>query len=150
VEIDWEAAIGALDVGLVLREGVVGKREKRLVAVQARLQRITASHDLSRVLESAAIAEARQLGGIATDDDLPARHLPGWLHWYRFQALPGGQDGEDLQSAQLLSAGSSRGSGSEGHASWLGLETMMTSLMLSIPRSAIAVVSCSWTEADSS
>jgi hypothetical protein len=53
------------------------------------------------VLGPRALADARRLAGILEDDDgdLQARHALGWLHWYRYQALPQGQDRQDLDAA---------------------------------------------------
>jgi tetratricopeptide (TPR) repeat protein len=79
----------------------VGEREKLLAAVQARFERVAVHQDPSLVLEPDAITEARRLSEIVADhdEDLQARSLLGWLHWYRYLALPEGEDGEDLQAA---------------------------------------------------
>jgi tetratricopeptide (TPR) repeat protein len=79
-------------------------REERLAAVQARLEQVAATRDLSPVLEPGALIEARRLTQIVEDDDgdLGARHLLGWLHWYRFNALPQGQGRQDLEAAVAM------------------------------------------------
>ncbi|WP_205718515.1 CHAT domain-containing protein [Actinomadura sp. WMMA1423] len=53
------------------------------------------------MLEDAALTEAQQLTATLNDDevDLEASYLLGWLHWYRYQALPEGRDREDFESA---------------------------------------------------
>ncbi|MCY9785159.1 CHAT domain-containing protein [Nocardiopsis sp. EMB25] len=69
-------------------------------AVEHRLQRVQDLEELAPVLEPRAVQEARQLIALARDnDDLQARFLLGLLHWYRYLALPVGQDREDLQTA---------------------------------------------------
>ena len=63
----------------------MGVREGRLAAVQARLERVAATRDLSPVLEPDALVEAQRLLEVAGDeaDGLQAINLVGWLHWYR-------------------------------------------------------------------
>ena len=77
------------------------QREQWMAAVQARLERVTTTHDLHPVLEETALYEARELSRTITDDpgSLPAMYILGWLHWYRYQALPEGHDQQDLQAA---------------------------------------------------
>ena len=72
---------------------LMGERDRWMMAVQARLERVITAQDLSPVLEKTAITEARELARTLTDDpgSLPAMYLLGWLHWYRYQALPEGQ-----------------------------------------------------------
>jgi Tetratricopeptide repeat len=79
----------------------MGERERWMMAVQGRLERVAAAQALSPVLEETALDEARELTRTLTDDhgSLPARYLLGWLHWYRYQALPEGHDQQDLQTA---------------------------------------------------
>ena len=69
---------------------LMGEREQWILSVQKRLQRVTATGDLSLVLEDSALTEADNLLRTLTDDnaDLPAMWLLGWLRWYRCQALP--------------------------------------------------------------
>lgn len=75
-------------------------RADLLAAIKARLERVAATHDPSPVLEREALGEARQLAEMIHDRvDLEALYLLGWLHWYRYQALPAGQDRPDLQAA---------------------------------------------------
>jgi tetratricopeptide (TPR) repeat protein len=79
----------------------MGPREQRLAAVAARLEQVAAAQDLSPVLEPGALTEARRLTEILRDDDgdMQTRYVLGWLHWYRYQALPEGQDRQDLNAA---------------------------------------------------
>ncbi|MGQ4380273.1 CHAT domain-containing protein [Streptomyces sp. SAS_267] len=66
-------------------------------AVAARLERVSETESLAPVLEPMALVEARELTALILDDerDLDARFLLGWLHWYRYHALPKGQDHDD-------------------------------------------------------
>jgi tetratricopeptide (TPR) repeat protein len=81
----------------------VGVREERLSALLARLEGVTATGDLSPVLESAALNEARQLMEVAGGaHDLEALFAVGWLHWFRYQVLPDGQDQPDLKAAVTM------------------------------------------------
>ncbi len=77
------------------------ERERWMQAVKERLERLSTTHDLNPVLEEATLTEARELALTLTDDldSLPARHLLGWLHWYRSQALPEGHGQQDYQTA---------------------------------------------------
>ena len=70
-------------------------------AIQARLELAAATQDLTSLLEPGALAESRQLAGMLDDGDgdLQSRYLLGWFHWYRYQALPEGQDKPDLDAA---------------------------------------------------
>jgi len=76
-------------------------RQKRLAAVRARLQRVAETGDLSLAVEPKALTEARRL--VATfrhdEQDLEAFHVLGWLYWFRYQALPEGEDQADLSIA---------------------------------------------------
>ncbi|OEJ21651.1 hypothetical protein AS594_39740 [Streptomyces agglomeratus] len=67
--------------------------------MRARLQRIAESRDLSSVLEPEARREAEQLADNHGEGDLEARYLLGWFHWYRFCALPTGENQADLRTA---------------------------------------------------
>jgi Tetratricopeptide repeat len=81
-------------------------RERWMTAVQARLDRVTTMQELSPVLEETALDEARKLTRTLTDDlgSLHAMYLLGWLHWYRYQALPEGHDHQDLEAAVSMFA----------------------------------------------
>jgi tetratricopeptide (TPR) repeat protein len=85
----------------------MGKREQSMQAVQARLEQVASSGDLTIVLQDAALNEAAELAGTLTDSggDLLARYLLGWLHWHRYQALHQGQDQQDLQAAAAMFTG---------------------------------------------
>ena len=80
------------------------ERERWMMAVQARLKRVTTTQDMKLVLKRAARTEARKLARTITDDpgSLQAMHLLGWLHWYRYQALPEGSGQQDLQVAVTM------------------------------------------------
>ncbi len=82
----------------------MGERERWLMAVRARLERVSTEQDLSPVLEDSALTEARELERTLIDDhgSLLAMNLLGWLHWYRYQALPDGHDQQDLQVAATM------------------------------------------------
>ena len=79
----------------------MGVREDLLAAVKARVAQVMSTGDYAPVLEPAALNQARQLAALAGDDDLSlqAAYLLGWLHLFRFQALPEGQDRQDLDAA---------------------------------------------------
>jgi tetratricopeptide (TPR) repeat protein len=70
-------------------------------AVQARLERVARQQDLAPVLEPGAAQQAHELAGLLGDDpeDLDSWLMLGWFHWYRYQALPEGQDRPDLDTA---------------------------------------------------
>ncbi|MCO5999815.1 CHAT domain-containing tetratricopeptide repeat protein [Actinoallomurus rhizosphaericola] len=70
-------------------------------AVAARLARVEESQDPTPVLEPEAVQDAHRLTSLLSenDSDLQSRYLLGWLHWYRYQALPEGQDQHDLHAA---------------------------------------------------
>ena len=94
---DAGSASGVGGPGRVLMK----ERDQWMMAVQARLERASNAQDRSSVLEEAAVTEARELARTLTDDlgSLPTRYLLGWLHWYRYQALPKGRGQQDLQTA---------------------------------------------------
>ncbi|UXY25984.1 CHAT domain-containing tetratricopeptide repeat protein [Streptomyces sp. HUAS TT20] len=77
-----------------------GERARRLAVIQARLHRIVAG-DLSAAVEPKALTEARQLAELLWDNDedpLEASYSLGWLHWFRYQVLPEGEDQADLEA----------------------------------------------------
>ncbi len=82
----------------------MAEREELLQAVRARLEQVVATQDFAPVLGKAALTEAEHLAGALGEDetDLHARYLLGWLHWYRHQGLPDGQDRQDLDAAISL------------------------------------------------
>ncbi len=79
-------------------------RAQLLTAIQARVQRANPENDFAPVLEPAALAESRLLGDMLHkgDGDLESRYLLGWLHLYRYYALPAGQDKQDYDTAVEL------------------------------------------------
>ncbi|MFI6149986.1 hypothetical protein [Streptomyces sp. NPDC051109] len=57
-------------------------------AMAARLRRVAELHDMTPVLEAEALREARRLAELLSGgDDIAVRHLLGWFHWFRHQAL---------------------------------------------------------------
>ena len=76
-------------------------RDQLLAAVTARLERIEAAQDLAPALEPGALDETQRLAEVLRDDDgdRKARFMLGWLHWYRCQGLPKGQDRDALKEA---------------------------------------------------
>ncbi|WP_432927352.1 hypothetical protein ACQPZZ_38720 [Microbispora sp. CA-135349] len=77
-------------------------REDLLQALQERLLRVSATGDPSLVLEQAALAQADQLVAATLhgdEADLEVLHALGWLHWYRYLALPESQRDEDLDTS---------------------------------------------------
>ena len=79
----------------------MSEHDARSAAVQARLERVITTQDLSPVLEEETLDEARELALTLTNDSgsLPTRYVLGWLHWYRCQALPDGDGQQDLRTA---------------------------------------------------
>jgi hypothetical protein len=69
-------------------------------AIETRLERIRRDKNPSLSLEPAAVREIRDLHRTpGWDRDLRARMALGWLHWYRYLALPEGRDDEDGDAA---------------------------------------------------
>jgi hypothetical protein len=83
----------------------VADRAQLLTAIQAGLERANPENDFVPVLEPAALAESRLLGDMLHegDGDFESRYLLGWLHLYRYYALPAGQDKQDYDAAVGLS-----------------------------------------------
>jgi hypothetical protein len=80
----------------------VGVREKLQADLEARLGQAIVAGDLSLLLDPGMDAHAEHLTrllGPGEFDDLQDRWLLGWFHWYRYQALPEGQDQPDLLAA---------------------------------------------------
>lgn len=76
------------------------ERDALLTAVQERLERAQSAGDAAPLLEPAAAAAASALAAeIRGTRDPVAWHALGWLHWHRYQALPEGEDEEDLNAA---------------------------------------------------
>ncbi|MBE3012980.1 CHAT domain-containing protein [Microbispora sp. NEAU-D428] len=72
-------------------------REQHLAAVQAHLARIRTPRD---ALAPEVTADIRRLTeALGDDEDLDAGFALGWLHWYRYSALPEGQDRDELRAA---------------------------------------------------
>ncbi|MEY2247461.1 CHAT domain-containing protein [Streptomyces sp. BF23-18] len=74
-------------------------REAQLAAVRARMRRIGQGRDLSPVLEPGALGEAQLLAEYLELGDAEAAFVLGWFHWYRYLALPVGEDEEDMEVA---------------------------------------------------
>ncbi|WP_447035812.1 tetratricopeptide repeat protein [Streptomyces sp. DSM 118878] len=81
----------------------MAEREDLLAALRARLQHAQDGQDVSSLLEPATLAEAERLTELLDDQDVEARYFLGWLHWYRYRALPEGRDQEDLDTAVAMS-----------------------------------------------
>jgi tetratricopeptide (TPR) repeat protein len=75
--------------------------EKRVAVVESRLDRLAREQDLGVVLEPEALVEAHRLAAILGSDvsDLEGHYLLGWLHAFRFQALPEGTGQRDREQA---------------------------------------------------
>jgi tetratricopeptide (TPR) repeat protein len=75
--------------------------EELLSAIEGRMERVAGTRDPAPVLDEAALDEARQLMRMMQDrePDLRGLYLLGWLFWYRYQALPEGQDEPELRAA---------------------------------------------------
>lgn len=75
--------------------------EKRVAAVGLRLDRLAREQDLGVVLEPEALVEARQLAAILRNDvsDLEGHYALGWLHAFRYQALPEDAGQRDREEA---------------------------------------------------
>jgi hypothetical protein len=82
----------------------VASREELRAAIIDTLERATPDDDFALVLQAAAVEQARLLGDVLTDDDGDAesRYLLGWLHLYRYYALPAGQDQHEYDAAVEL------------------------------------------------
>ncbi|MFI6278321.1 CHAT domain-containing protein [Streptomyces sp. NPDC050988] len=78
-----------------------GEWEERIAVVELRLDRLKREQDLSVVLEPQALVEAHRLGAILRSDvsDLDGHYLLGWLHTFRYQALPEGAGQHDREEA---------------------------------------------------
>ena len=79
-------------------------RDALLAKVRTRLDRFVATQDPAVVLAPAAVGEVRDLlktvSNPATDLEIMA--TAGFLHWFRYQALPVGEDQEDLLAALMF------------------------------------------------
>ncbi|WP_194819768.1 CHAT domain-containing protein [Nocardia sp. XZ_19_385] len=77
------------------------------VAIEGWLQRAE-SGDREAVLHPEAARQAQELFALIHDDDgadVGGLWLLGWLHWYRYLALPEGRNGPDLHAAvEMLTA----------------------------------------------
>ncbi|MGW4412773.1 CHAT domain-containing protein [Nonomuraea sp. NPDC004702] len=81
----------------------MGEREELVQVIKARLERLS-DDGLASVLDPALLAQAAALFRLLRDDDgdIHARYVLGWLHWFRFHALPEGEGGQDLSVAVLM------------------------------------------------
>ena len=88
----------------------MGKRERLLAQVQARLERFGADHNPATVLDPEAVAELTALLETVPDPtaDLEIAYAAGWLHWCRYLCrylVPdAGDDRQDLAEALALFA----------------------------------------------
>lgn len=78
--------------------------ERLVDATRMRVERATRMQDAGPVLEDAVAVEARDLALLISGNpgDLQARHLLGWLHWYRYQALPEAGKMQELRSSVIM------------------------------------------------
>ncbi|MFE2140680.1 CHAT domain-containing protein [Streptomyces sp. NPDC059456] len=81
-------------------------RPAALQAMEERLERVVLHRDLTPVVESGALRDAQRLAELLSGEhDLAVRHLLGWFHWFRHQAIPvpanpdAGHDRPDLRAA---------------------------------------------------
>ncbi|GAA1013205.1 hypothetical protein Aple_016920 [Acrocarpospora pleiomorpha] len=83
----------------------MSERDDLLDAVRGQLQQVSATGDPTPLLTAAAVAHAKRLTALLigqeklTGADMVAWHVLGWWHWYRYQALPEGQNRDDLVAA---------------------------------------------------
>jgi tetratricopeptide (TPR) repeat protein len=84
----------------------MGRRQRLLAPVRARLERFGVDHDPATVLDPEAVAELTALLETVPDPaaDLEIAHAAGWLHWCRYLVLEPGDDQEDLADALALFA----------------------------------------------
>ncbi|MFF2849662.1 CHAT domain-containing protein [Streptomyces sp. NPDC058001] len=75
--------------------------EQRIAVVGLRLERLAREQDLGVVLEPEALVEARQLAAILRngESDLEGHYVLGWLHAFRYRALPEGAGQRDREEA---------------------------------------------------
>src|SRR5437667_7638922 len=74
--------------------------EQYTAAARAHLDRITAADDPALSLSPAVATDMYRLAtALEACDDLDGRFVLGWLHYYRYLALPEGQDQDDLRMA---------------------------------------------------
>ena len=83
---------------------LVGRRERLLALVRARLARFGVDHDPATVLDPEAVAELTALLETVPDPaaDLEIAYEAGWLHWLRCLVLDPGDDQQDLAGALAL------------------------------------------------
>lgn len=74
-------------------------RDQLLAAIKAQLERIEATGDLALALEPGALNDAYRLAEVLGDGDIEVPYVLGWFHWYRYLALPEGQDHGALEEA---------------------------------------------------
>jgi hypothetical protein len=74
-------------------------RERYLAAVQAHVDRVDEAQDVALALAPGVLDDMRRLAEAIDDGDLESGYALGWLHWYRYLALPAGSDRDDLRAA---------------------------------------------------
>ena len=91
--------------------GVMSEIGRLLAALDARIDAFTSRGDPSQILDEAALAEAARLWQAALStppSDLTSRKFVvltlAHLHWYRYLALPAGEDQDDFQKTIRLFA----------------------------------------------
>jgi hypothetical protein len=79
-----------------------GTVEAAVLAVITRIERISHTKDYSLALEPDALREARQLADLLRarpESDAQGWQMLGWIHTYRWQAEPDGEESADLEAA---------------------------------------------------
>jgi hypothetical protein len=87
--------------------GGAGRRARALEAFAAALEEARASNEPSRFLTQRldSLATAAQASAAPSlEEDLEARYLLGWWHWFRFWALPDNEGRSDFEQAVRLLA----------------------------------------------
>ncbi|WP_405417781.1 CHAT domain-containing protein [Streptomyces microflavus] len=78
-------------------------RKRQLTDGQALVWRVSAAGDPSAALDPRVLDQARRLTELLKDEeDLEVRLIVGWLHWFRYQALPAAEDQADLSAAVIM------------------------------------------------
>ena len=86
--------------GTRLQIGVNPVSKDAVSSIENRVRRILGGARVSESLSPAATADIRNLRSTpGWDRDLRARMALGWLHWFRYEALPAGQDAEEEEAA---------------------------------------------------
>jgi CHAT domain len=86
--------------GTALTEAMDSMDDDAVAAVSARVARIRAGASPAEALSPGAVRDIRRLRATpGWEHDLHARLDLGWLHWYRYEELPAGQDDPEADAA---------------------------------------------------